>query len=314
MDAQDLTKPAIRLKVTGLCNRSCTFCHEEGDMRTIDAVRADRELFECLEELAKALGIERLMLTGGEPTIHPEISEIIQGATFPHVSMTTNGICPIEDVQWRLWHDAGLTNVAFSIHDATVQRFLALETWPRRPGWGLMALQSQFENVRNALLAGIPSRVNIVVYAGEEEALRVVERLISTPDISKEHLEIRFLNDLSAIETSGRAMGRLQTMLDGQLVRQERRAGTSNLTHYFQGHDGLQFSMKRSDRYFVEAVCGGCALKLSCHEGFYGVRVEKRSGQYHVRLCIYKHGHDVVMPWQDFLDSPLVNNLRDVIK
>ena len=31
----EITLPALRVKVSGACNRSCNFCHEEGDMKTI---------------------------------------------------------------------------------------------------------------------------------------------------------------------------------------------------------------------------------------------------------------------------------------
>jgi molybdenum cofactor biosynthesis enzyme MoaA len=61
---QFITIPSLRVKITGICNRSCNFCNEEGDMRTIKSVEPNKKFFECINTLAKILAIKRVMITG----------------------------------------------------------------------------------------------------------------------------------------------------------------------------------------------------------------------------------------------------------
>ncbi len=82
------------------------------------------------------------------------------------------------------------------------------------------------------------------------------------------------------------------------------------MTRYYEASDGFHFSTKVAFPYFFGGICDGCAIKKSCFEGFYGVRVERRADEYFVRLCIYKQTPDVVMPWQEFLGSGLAGKLR----
>lgn len=62
--------------VTYLCNARCRYC-KWGDKSTGD--RSHRSLQEILlpEEVLKALGTQRLVLSGGEPLLNPQISEIL---------------------------------------------------------------------------------------------------------------------------------------------------------------------------------------------------------------------------------------------
>src|SRR3989344_6871850 len=92
MERFKLTMPAIRVKLTGICNRSCSFCHEEGDMKGIYSIKADKKFFNCLHTLMDVLEVRRIMLTGGEPTVHPQFREVVSGVNAEEISLTTNGI------------------------------------------------------------------------------------------------------------------------------------------------------------------------------------------------------------------------------
>ena len=83
------------------------------------------------------------------------------------------------------------------------------------------------------------------------------------------------------------------------------------LCHGKRSH-AFPFLTKMAYRYFFDPVCVGCLIKEQCHEGFYGIRIERRMSDYWVRLCIYKHTPDVLMPQEAFLKSELVKKLKDL--
>lgn len=304
-----VTKPAVRIKVTGNCNRTCNFCHEEGDMKGILPVDADQEFFDCVHCLCQKLGISRVMLSGGEPTIHPALSDIIAGLNIEDISITTNGIKLIDAKIWQAYKSLGLKKVVISIHDAEPEQFIQLEAKPRTLAWGRRSLDNQLVNLQQICLTGLSARVNTVVYDGPWNATQVI-RALETLHNQGHRFELRLLNNLAQPEQSLRDITQIcwqyNTTPDGSY----RRAGSSNLTNHFVSPTGFRLSAKISFPYFFGPVCDGCVLKKDCKEGFYGVRLERRPDGYYVRLCIYKHSPDVLLPWQEFLASDLAEQIR----
>lgn len=82
----------VRVKVNSACPWTCFFCHMEGNKES-QQVRQIDELVKMLRIFRKKLGFSEVHLTGGEPSIHPQITEIIRAivdAGFV-AKMTTNG-------------------------------------------------------------------------------------------------------------------------------------------------------------------------------------------------------------------------------
>ena len=89
--------PYIRLSITDVCNYKCTYCLPQGYKKT----PGDNRSFMSLEEisrLAKALselGVCKIRLTGGEPTVRNDFFDILkdlkQNSKIEKVTMTTNG-------------------------------------------------------------------------------------------------------------------------------------------------------------------------------------------------------------------------------
>lgn len=65
----------VGVEVTNRCNLSCLHC-----MRDREADRADLplDLYEHILDQARAYGIRHVALTGGEPTVHPEIGRLLE--------------------------------------------------------------------------------------------------------------------------------------------------------------------------------------------------------------------------------------------
>jgi|GEM_PF-2027650 len=101
--------------VTYLCNYTCNYCRWS-DPETPG--RFNLPLSEILadENDLKAIGIERVVLSGGEPLLHPEIGRIIEhySTIVDDVVLITNGwLADISRIEPLV--DRGLSGLAFSI-------------------------------------------------------------------------------------------------------------------------------------------------------------------------------------------------------
>lgn len=107
----------LRLSITEVCNFRCTYCLPDGYRKSgsMDFLAADE-----IDRLVRAfteLGIRKVRLTGGEPTVRKDLSELIARISakpgIEKVAMTTNGWNLVRHVEE--WVGAGLTNLNVSI-------------------------------------------------------------------------------------------------------------------------------------------------------------------------------------------------------
>lgn len=120
----------LRLSLTDRCNLRCTYCMPpEGVVSSHRSEMLDFDEIEALVRAFAAAGLERLRLTGGEPTVRRDVVELVRrlcrlerrdGSLLP-VVMTTNGIRMAELA--RPLRDAGLRGVTVSIDSLRPERF-----------------------------------------------------------------------------------------------------------------------------------------------------------------------------------------------
>ena len=69
----------LRISVTDRCNLRCQYCMPEGgvDLMAHDEVLTYEEIIAIVRAAAE-LGINKVRLTGGEPTIHPRFIDIFR--------------------------------------------------------------------------------------------------------------------------------------------------------------------------------------------------------------------------------------------
>ncbi|MBM4112966.1 MAG: radical SAM protein, partial [Phycisphaerae bacterium] len=155
----------LRLSITDRCNFRCVYCLDPGvrfaPPRTLLSV--DEMLL--LAEVCVDLGIDRIRVTGGEPTLHPELERILRSlSSLPlrDLSMTTNGALASRD-SMRRWRDAGLRRLTFSL-DAVSERGFERITRSRVP------VSTVIEAIETAIELGLsPVKVNAVVMRGRNE-------------------------------------------------------------------------------------------------------------------------------------------------
>ena len=85
----------LRISLTDKCNMRCVYCMAE-DMvfQPTDELLTTAEIRRLVQVFAR-LGVDKIRLTGGEPTVHPDLLTIvrdIRAAGITRISMTTNGL------------------------------------------------------------------------------------------------------------------------------------------------------------------------------------------------------------------------------
>ena len=83
----------LRISITQECNLKCPYCHREGETNPVGTMSVD-EITKIVQASAD-LGIKKVKITGGEPLIRKDITDIIRAISqinnIQEISMTTNG-------------------------------------------------------------------------------------------------------------------------------------------------------------------------------------------------------------------------------
>lgn len=128
VDGFGRTFPYLRLSLTEACNFRCSYCLPDGYQAN------GRPTFLTLDEIRRllaafaGLGMRKVRLTGGEPSLRKDLTEVIAlAAATPgvrKVAMTTNGCLLLRRV--RDWRTAGLTALNVSVDSLQAERFHAI--------------------------------------------------------------------------------------------------------------------------------------------------------------------------------------------
>ncbi len=181
------THTYLRVSVTDRCNYRCVYCMPEEGMTW--RPRGDLLTYEEIGRLVgvfASLGIEKVRLTGGEPTVRADIDKLVGAiAAVPGIrdlAMTTNAHT-LRSLAARL-RAAGLTRLNVSIDTLQEDRFRRLTR-----GGNLLRVLEGIQAAREVGLT--PIKLNAVLLAGEndDEIMDLVAYVARHP----EQLELRFI-------------------------------------------------------------------------------------------------------------------------
>ncbi|HEY3057388.1 MAG TPA: GTP 3',8-cyclase MoaA [Chloroflexota bacterium] len=116
----------MRISLTDRCNFRCVYCMPEEGMQWLkrDTLLTFDEI-ERLTRIAVELGIEEVRLTGGEPTLRPDLATIVRRLaavdSLRSLSLTTNGFL-LRSMAGPL-AEAGLTRINVSLDTLQHDRF-----------------------------------------------------------------------------------------------------------------------------------------------------------------------------------------------
>jgi cyclic pyranopterin phosphate synthase len=148
----------LRISLTDACNLRCVYCMpEQMQFRPRHELLTDDEIL-TLVRVGASLGVNKIRLTGGEPTIRPGVVELVRAiAATPGVTdlaMTTNGVL-LDRLAGPL-AAAGLKRVNISIDTLDPEKFQRITRWG--------TLDEVWRGVQAAEAAGLaPLKLNAVV-------------------------------------------------------------------------------------------------------------------------------------------------------
>jgi cyclic pyranopterin phosphate synthase len=162
-DAQGRRIVYLRLSLTDRCNFRCSYCAPAVADRAGDPV-ARADLARLVRVFAR-LGIRRVRLTGGEPTLRPDLLDIVRDvfATpgIEEVALTTNGHL-LGSLALRL-REAGVSRLNVSLDTLDPARL-------QRISGRAATLERIVSGIEAAFRAGFASvKLNVVVVRGENE-------------------------------------------------------------------------------------------------------------------------------------------------
>jgi len=336
------TDRTLRVKIIDGCGMTCTFCHNEGTPVVADnrgtggnyvaqgssgrvsiylatngtqflpaTVAPDTEFASTLALLRDALDLNELHLTGGEPSLHPRLAEIVQVGvqTGLRVCVTSNGergAAVLEDCA-----RAGLDRVNFSIFGTTPDELAQVQHARfANVGRAERKIAALKDSVVAAERAGIRASANIVVptYAHAPRVRRLLDEY-------SPWLSVRLLNSLDDGAESIAAIARILADLGAVATTHHVTAGVSGSRTAYELPNGRTIWFKQIRSVRLPETCAGCRFNndTDCQEGFYGVRLYRDArGGYQVGVCIQRM--DLCMPVADFVRHDLCREvlaLRD---
>ena len=175
----------LRISITDRCNFRCVYCMPEAGLDWLPKaeILSYEELLEVVRQLAP-LGLRRLRITGGEPTVRPDLTSLVRMLRavpeIEDIALSTNGVkLP---AMARELATAGLDRVNMSVDSLRPDRIAAIAR--RKLAFDPVAAATA------ALEAGLePVKLNVVVMRGinDDEILDFARLTIDQP------LHVRFI-------------------------------------------------------------------------------------------------------------------------
>lgn len=245
----------LRISLTQRCNLKCVFCHMEGQPQAREELSA-AEIVRAVAAGAK-VGIDRVKLTGGEPTLRTDLPEIVAGLRplVNEISMTTNGLLLTELA--RPLKAAGLDRVNVSLPSLDAPTYKRLT--------GVDGAGRAMAGIRAAAEAGLrPIKINVVALHGTTDTPDTVDGLL---DFAQELGAWLQVIEFEPVE--GRVDPRIYRALHSELGRLTEEAARSAFeVQHNRLHDRPRYTFRANGRpATVEVVqpVGNPAFCMACH-------------------------------------------------
>jgi cyclic pyranopterin phosphate synthase len=200
LDAQARRVEYLRLSLTERCNLACVYCVPEDHEALPQAWLSDDEVVALVAALIP-LGLRRVRLTGGEPTLRPRLPALVgrlAALDLDDLSLTTNAT-RLRELAAPLQH-AGLRRLNISLDTLNADRFAAL-------AGARSSLTEVLAGIDAACAAGFASlKLNTVALAGlNEDELPALARYAWSRGIVPRFIELMPMAD-GAIALRGRLL------------------------------------------------------------------------------------------------------------
>jgi cyclic pyranopterin phosphate synthase len=189
----------LRISVIDRCNQRCHFCmpmdmqfYHPKDVLTYEEIL-------MVVQVANRLGIDRVRITGGEPTVRPQLPRLIKmlkdEANIRDISMTTNGML-LERLALPL-KEAGLDRVNVSLHSLDAEKFRRLTR--------IGTLETVLRGVRKAMEVGLtPVKFNALIMKGfNDNEIEDLFKLTLKDNVTMRFLELMPIGEAMSLDGFG---------------------------------------------------------------------------------------------------------------
>jgi len=121
---RDMELPYLRIALTSYCNANCIICHNEGQDKVKNSGLSLQEYEEVAKLLASHFSPPRVVFTGGEPLLYPNLCEVIK-IFKSHgyiVGLVTNGTLLDENEQ-KILFESGLDTINISLNSLDREKY-----------------------------------------------------------------------------------------------------------------------------------------------------------------------------------------------
>ena len=165
MDSHGRTILDLRISITDRCNFRCVYCMEpDVQFQPRENMLTPSEIIR-MARVAQSLGVRKIRLTGGEPTLHPHLTDIISGiraATDMEIAMISNGSLLTRE-KLSAWKRAGLDRMTISIDSVRADRFARVTRSTVTP-------EDVIAGIEMCLAEGLtPLKLNAVLVRGQND-------------------------------------------------------------------------------------------------------------------------------------------------
>ena len=293
----------FRISITSRCNLSCEFCHREGNLHATRKQLTPEEIaLAC--EAALECGFLKFKITGGEPTVRPDLCRIISllsGMSLPDLSMITNGT-NLKSLANELW-EAGLRRLNVTLNTLNPQRFRQFDAK------GQSSVQSVIDGIDTALSVGFQNMKINFVYSDEDSAddlsslLQFAKErnvtLVVLPVISPLH---HFsLDDMYHIISS-------YGILSEDIIEDKEGLLKRKITLHSGASVLLRLDELKEHQPFI--FCPECENKSVCREGIFPIRLSANGELY---PCIADtHRISILEPLQNRDRKAIINAFHQI--
>jgi cyclic pyranopterin phosphate synthase len=173
----------LRVSVTNRCNLRCVYCHMEGTWNFDHKQEMAPGEIERIVRAAVGAGVEKVKITGGEPSVRGDLAEIVRRVKrhVSEVSMTTNGI--LLERHAADYARAGLDRINISLDTVDPENYHRITRFDMLP--------KVVAGIRAAKAAGLdPIKINMVVLKGlNHERVREMIGFAQAEDVTLQLIE-----------------------------------------------------------------------------------------------------------------------------
>lgn len=166
----------LDVKLTYKCNNHCPLCCQDDKIKNDSSTIAQEAIFEYINCMPlNQIKNTKIVLTGGEPTLHPNILEIIQklkNKGFAAIQLQSNITLKSLSISANDLVQAGVTSFGISLHGCTAEMH---ERFTNTKG----SFSCTVDNLSKLSKVGIPVALNCVISKHNISSLSDIVRFVA---------------------------------------------------------------------------------------------------------------------------------------